>query len=559
MSRRRRHARRAITVARRVRRAGVPLWAALHCVAPVAATCPRRPLGPLWVDPSRIRFPFVADEWPLRVLAWPGLLLDGDWDVANGEHQPFRLQQMNELFVDGRHWRETTRGRQMVDELTKWGQTRFTGCRSEAEIDAYFASLSGLKASIERDGVQVQSPVASNVHVRVDREGDLLKCGEGTHRLAIALALGIDRVPVFVDLVHRRYYDRNVARPGTPPMQALRAWVVETSAPDEPRAARAIRAPEQTHPFFSVVVPVHNKADYVDTALRSILAQTFVDFELIVIDDASTDVSAERIAAFDDPRLRVLRRDERGPGGYAARNLGIEHARADWIAFLDADDAWEPHHLETLHGLIERHSQAGMAMAGQRKIDGDRSETRAVAAECCLGPDEAIAAYAEWDLIHMSGLAVRRAAFERAGDFPAGRCRRGGDAETWLRLLLAGVHLACAPAVTSRWNVAQGGIVSDAKAVEGEHPVVCRVRETLPAVEGRTRRRALRRLANRKALGWLLDRRLAGHSIAGALCRLYWRALTPTQWARVAVLLLPAPATRALKATWDRRSARDSG
>ncbi|MBC7103711.1 MAG: glycosyltransferase family 2 protein, partial [Parvibaculum sp.] len=103
---------------------------------------------------------------------------------------------------------------------------------------------------------------------------------------------------------------------------------------------------------FSVVIPVHNKVAHVLEAIESVVAQTYAPYEVILVDDASTDGSAERIASVKDDRIRILKRSEPGPGGYAARNLAIKEAKGDWIAFLDADDAWKPDHLEKVAEVI---------------------------------------------------------------------------------------------------------------------------------------------------------------------------------------------------------------
>ena len=94
----------------------------------------------------------------------------------------------------------------------------------------------------------------------------------------------------------------------------------------------------------SVVVPLHNKGKYVIRALDSIVAQTFVDFEVIVVDDGSTDNSGELARAYPDERIRVIVQSNRGPG--AARNRGIAEAKGHYVAFLDADDEWMPEYLE---------------------------------------------------------------------------------------------------------------------------------------------------------------------------------------------------------------------
>jgi glycosyltransferase involved in cell wall biosynthesis len=99
---------------------------------------------------------------------------------------------------------------------------------------------------------------------------------------------------------------------------------------------------------IAVVVPVHNKRPHINRCLTSILSQTRPIDEIIVIDDASDDGSVGEIAKFADERIRLLKRPVPGPGGYAARNLGILQAKSDWIAFLDADDAWNPSHIEKL-------------------------------------------------------------------------------------------------------------------------------------------------------------------------------------------------------------------
>ncbi|MFW6005770.1 MAG: glycosyltransferase family 2 protein [Desulfonatronovibrionaceae bacterium] len=117
-------------------------------------------------------------------------------------------------------------------------------------------------------------------------------------------------------------------------------------------------------PFFSVIMPVHNKAGHLGRALDSVLNQGFEDFELIIIDDASTDKSPEFIRRVRDARVRKYRRMVPGPGGYAARNLGISLARAGWIAFLDADDEWLEHHLHLVHEYLAAHPESDALATG---------------------------------------------------------------------------------------------------------------------------------------------------------------------------------------------------
>jgi len=86
-------------------------------------------------------------------------------------------------------------------------------------------------------------------------------------------------------------------------------------------------------PLFSVIVPVYNKGPHIHRSIKSVLNQTFEDYELLLINDASTDNSLEEMQKFTDPRIRILHRDQPGPGGYAARNLGTQEAQANGLLF----------------------------------------------------------------------------------------------------------------------------------------------------------------------------------------------------------------------------------
>lgn len=117
---------------------------------------------------------------------------------------------------------------------------------------------------------------------------------------------------------------------------------------------------------FSVIIPLYNKAPYIRKALESVLAQTYADYELIIIDDGSTDGSAEIAEAIlQDPAsrlsslaFRLLKQPNAGVS--TARNNGVAQASGDYIAFLDADDWWEPTFLEKMAQLIEDYPAAGL-------------------------------------------------------------------------------------------------------------------------------------------------------------------------------------------------------
>lgn len=189
--------------------------------------------------------------------------------------------------------------------------------------------------------------------------------------------------------------------------------------------------------MFSVIIPVHNKLPHLDRSVHSVLNQTFEDFELLLIDDASTDGSEEKIKDYDDPRIRFFHRETPGPGGYAARNLGIKEAKYDWIAFLDADDEWKESYLGIKEEVIKRDKDLEVVSSGYNLYDkkdlGIKKGLRDIQ-ESKL--EFSLADYLNQDaLIWTGAVIIKKDLLEQAGMFPAGQCKRGGDLDTWIRCL----------------------------------------------------------------------------------------------------------------------------
>lgn len=107
-------------------------------------------------------------------------------------------------------------------------------------------------------------------------------------------------------------------------------------------------------PFFSIIIPLYNKENFIQDTLKSVLGQNFTDFEVIVINDGSTDKSEEKVLQFEDSRIRYF--SKKNEGVSSARNLGIEMAKSDYISFLDADDYWYPYFLGEMHQTIKQFS-----------------------------------------------------------------------------------------------------------------------------------------------------------------------------------------------------------
>jgi glycosyltransferase involved in cell wall biosynthesis len=205
---------------------------------------------------------------------------------------------------------------------------------------------------------------------------------------------------------------------------------------------------------FSVVIPLYNKGPHIARAINSVFAQDHPVGEILVVDDGSSDGGDRLVEAMNDPRIRLFRRDRPGPGGYAARNLGIEQARQPWIAFLDADDAWTPDHLSVTAAAIQAAIAAGrgapacVATGHRHVFPGGKEELDIYARH--RGGDGSLehldfAAFLKLWLrlqgapVWTSATTCRRDALIAAGLFPADRCRRGGDKDMWLRIAQQGV------------------------------------------------------------------------------------------------------------------------
>ncbi|MFC1675666.1 glycosyltransferase family 2 protein [Planctomycetota bacterium] len=125
-------------------------------------------------------------------------------------------------------------------------------------------------------------------------------------------------------------------------------------------------------PDISVVMPTYNRAHTLSKAIESILGQSFENFELIIVDDGSTDETRDVADNISDPRVRFFFLSENG-GASNARNIGIKNATADYIAFLDSDDQWKPDKLKKQFDLIKNCDQkVGVVYSGFTRYDGDK-------------------------------------------------------------------------------------------------------------------------------------------------------------------------------------------
>jgi glycosyltransferase involved in cell wall biosynthesis len=185
-------------------------------------------------------------------------------------------------------------------------------------------------------------------------------------------------------------------------------------------------------PLFSVVIPLYNKRPFIRRAVDSVLGQTFTDFELIVIDDGSTDGSHEVLADIADPRFRLVRQANAGVG--AARNAGIREAAGQWVAFLDGDDKWMPWHLAELKRVSGRFPDSGLISSGCIELHADAELPGLQKNGQVHRVDYFREAGKNVGFLNSSSSAIRREILDLAGGFGSGRL--GEDLEYWARIAL---------------------------------------------------------------------------------------------------------------------------
>ena len=104
--------------------------------------------------------------------------------------------------------------------------------------------------------------------------------------------------------------------------------------------------------MFSIIIPTYNRENHLPKAIESVLSQSFTDWELIIVDDGSTDNTSNVVASYNDPRIKYIYQENTERS--AARNNGIRNAKGEWICFLDSDDVYAPNHLQVISEYIEK-------------------------------------------------------------------------------------------------------------------------------------------------------------------------------------------------------------
>lgn len=211
-------------------------------------------------------------------------------------------------------------------------------------------------------------------------------------------------------------------------------------------AAQRLSAPGVT-PHFSVVIPAYNRAHSLGRSIVSVLRQYDQDFEIIVVDDGSRDDPERIVKTFRDKRIRFHRQKNAGAG--PARNAGIDLARGAYVAFLDSDDVWLPHHLATMRVLLAGKSKT----AAYAPLLVDRGLGRLIQKPPrAIGADEQMAHYLLCDRGFVSTCTlVLPTEFARRIRW-TGNARAADDADFAIRLYSAGLRFIMAPEPAAIWN-----------------------------------------------------------------------------------------------------------
>lgn len=246
-------------------------------------------------------------------------------------------------------------------------------------------------------------------------------------------------------------------------------------------------------PTASIVVPAYNAAATIAETLDSLLAQRFEDFEIIVVDDGSTDGTGAVVTRYADPRLHCLRQRNRGLAG--AHNTGIAHARGRYIAFCDADDLWEPEKLGLHIAHLDARPGVGISFSGSRLID-DQGRPLGLAQAPKLRRLTARDVLLRNPIGNGSTPVMRRAALDAIAWRPAGETRdwwfdeefrQSDDIEGWARFALTtDWEIEGIPGLLTRYRVNPGGLSANlAPQLETWERMLAKIERIAPAFVSR--------------------------------------------------------------------------
>ena len=292
--------------------------------------------------------------------------------------------------------------------------------------------------------------------------------------------------------------------------------------------------------LFSVIIPLYNKAEHISDTLKSVVAQEFQDFEVIVVNDGSTDNSLEIVAKIEDARLSLHTLENKGVS--AARNYGVKKALGKYLIFLDADDLWEVNHLKVLANLINKYPNATLFCSGYKRQAGENNFQRAHFGKI---PDNFIGFVDDYfkqslpfSIAGMGTACVSKENFLAIGGFTE-NVSHGEDIELWTSLALRGsVALQNTPTVIHKLDAENR--VSNLKAKDKTFP------DFSQFLMLETQKPTLKHYLDNNRYGIALDYKLAGDRENFQL----WKsriAVSNLNWKQRLLLFLPTRLALSLK------------
>jgi len=189
--------------------------------------------------------------------------------------------------------------------------------------------------------------------------------------------------------------------------------------------------------FFSIIIPVYNKEKHIKATLDSVFNQSYKNFEVLIVNDGSTDRSMEIVSTIKDDRIQIINKANEGVS--KARNFGIQTAKKDYIALLDADDTWHPNHLENLNDLIKNFPDCGLFCTAYETSYYNKKIVKGRYLRIGDGFFGIVPNYFENCLVDSiawtSAVAIPRLIFEKYGYFDVD-LGSGQDTEFWIRIAL---------------------------------------------------------------------------------------------------------------------------
>jgi glycosyltransferase involved in cell wall biosynthesis len=208
-------------------------------------------------------------------------------------------------------------------------------------------------------------------------------------------------------------------------------------------------------PKVSIIIPAYNQGHYLEAAVKSVLAQTYPDFEAVIVDDGSTDATRQVAAGFKDARVHYIYQENRGLSG--ARNTGISSTTGEYVTFLDSDDLFLPEKLALLVAVLDEQPEIGLAAGQALLIDQDGGR---IDREFQTRLPQDLDQFLVSNPLHVGSVLLRRSWLEKVGLFDES-LRACEDWDLWLRLVRGGCSMTCLDQPVSLYRVHVGQMTRD--------------------------------------------------------------------------------------------------